>query len=165
MAELLITIASKDQGGLYRFDTARNHLERLSDQPVRGVTRGPDAYYFTGNTGAIFRFETQTGRVQQVARLPLTGCHDLRWCDGSYFLVATYGNQVLRLNEQFEVQDRLQIMESDEDLCHANCLAWVDGRMLLSIFTLSGGRREDKNKSTAWFTHGKELALDWDSKR
>src|SRR5262249_33772697 len=48
--------------------------------------------------------------------------------------------------------------------CHANCLLPLDGQLLLTVFTLSPGRREEKRLSRAWRYEGKVLRLDWASK-
>lgn len=153
-----------EQGGVYLLETGNGRLTRVCKQPARGLTRGPDAFYFVEIDGRIFRLDPDGWTVRQVAETGLRGCHDLKWLNGEFYLVASIGNRVARLNSDFQVRDVLQVIEDESDVCHANCLEWVNGEMLLSVFTLSPGRREEKRKSRRWRREGKVLRLDWERK-
>lgn len=165
MAQLLVSSCGGEHGGLYSLDTETGELGRIFNSPIRGITPGPGGYYAVSHTGSVYVFEPATWQVEERARLPFNGCHDLRWDGEHFYLAVVYGNQVVRLDERFRVTDRIQIADDEDDVVHPNCLTWVDGRMVLSVFTLAPGRREDKRFSDAWRTHGKLLALDWRHKR
>jgi hypothetical protein len=167
MPRLLVTNCTNPPGpgGVYLLDTASGRVRRVHDLASRGLTLGPDGVYVVGNKGAIHHINLDTWRVTQRADLQLDGSHDLKWIDGSFYLVASVGNLVVRLDENLREIDRMQIVEDEGDVCHANCLLGLNGEILLSIFTLSPGRRAEKRKTPAWRTEGKVLRLDWPRKR
>src|SRR5205823_5142144 len=72
--------------------------------------------------------------------------------------------RIVRLDRDLREIDSLQIVESEEDVCHANCIEEVNGELLLSIFTLSPGARAEKNGTRVWQSEGKVLRLDWERK-
>ncbi len=152
-------------GGVYLLDTEHWAPRRILDHPTRGVTLGPDGYYTVGNTGRVYRLDAENWRPTQVAETGYHGSHDLRWYDGSFYLVTCTGNQVIRLDRAFRPVDVLKIVEDDGDVCHANCLLQTGGELLLCIFTLSPGRREEKRTSEDWRHNGKILRLDWERRR
>jgi len=164
MARILLTNCSPDGGGLYLLDTGSAQLKRLFDQSCRGMTWGPDGLYVVRDRGEIYRVDLASGAATLRAETGLRGCHDLRWIDGWFYLVACYGNQVLRLHADLKPVDTLQVVADPADVCHANCLAHVDGELLLSIFTLTPGERSAKNGTPVWRTEGKILRLDWERK-
>lgn len=167
MAHLLVTNCTPHvgEGGVYLLDTGSGSVRRLHDQPVRGMTRGPDAFYLVGNNGAVHRLDPGTWTLSPCAEVQARGCHDLQWHEGEFYLVASYGNRVLRLDPQFRVVDRFEVVPQEGDVCHANCLAYVDGRWLLTIFTLTPGQRQEKRHTPEWRHDGKIIALDWAAKR
>lgn len=166
MSRLLITNHSPDRhGGIYLLDARRKRLRKIFDQPVRGITRADDGrYYFVHEEGAIFRMEPESWKVSLVAKTGFRLCHDLKFLNGCFYLVACRGNHVVRLDHQGRVIDLMQIIEQDADVCHANCIAEVNGELLLTIFTLTPGTRAEKTKTNAWRREGKILRLDWEKK-
>ncbi len=162
---LLISTPNPPLEGLYVLDTASGASRRIHSRRVRGVTRGPDGYYFSEHDGAIFHLHPLTLEITLRAETGQNGCHDLRWIDGAFYLVASYGNRVTRFDERMKRIDDLQLVPDEGDVCHPNCLIERDGELLLSIFTLTQGRREVKNQSDAWRTAGKILRLDWSAGR
>lgn len=167
MPRLLVSncTLSESEGGVYLLDTDRRTVRRVHDLPCRGITEGPDGYYAVGNKGAVYHLDPHTWTSRLRAKHDLDGAHDLRWTGDGFFLVASYGNWVLRLDRDLQIVDRFQVVEDPGDVCHANCLLQSDGELLLSIFTLSPGRREEKRRTPAWRTEGKILRLDWPGKR
>ena len=125
MPRLLITNCTLDPaaGGVYLLDTTTGDLKRIHDQPTRGITRGPDGFYAVGNGGAVYHLDPATWKATHRAETGLNGAHDLRWLGGDeYYLVASRGNIVARLDRDFNVLDTLRIVDSEEDVCHANFL-------------------------------------------
>lgn len=165
MARLLITNTTRPKGGIFLLDTGSGELRQLYDQPTHGLTRAPDGFYCIENFGSIHHLDPKSWKVTKRAETGFEGCHDLRWIDGSFYMVASQGNWVARLDPELRILDRMQIVASDDDVCHANCLIARDGELLLSIFTLSPGRREEKRFTRPWKTEGKILRLDWERKR
>lgn len=167
MARLLVTNCTNPPGpgGVYLLDTDTGSVRRVHDAASRGLTLGPDGVYVVGNKGDIHHLDLHTWRSTLRADLALDGSHDLKWIDGSFYLVASLGNLVVRLDENLREIDRMRIVEDEGDVCHANCLLGLDGEILLTIFTLSPGRRAEKRKTPAWRTEGKILRLDWPNKR
>lgn len=165
MARLLVSNCTVDPetGGVYLLDTATGTHRRVVDQPARGLTRGPDGYYAAGNNGEIFRIRTDTWTTEQLATLDLKGCHDLRWVRDRFYLVASHGNQVVELAPDLTPRGRYQVVEHDGDVAHPNCLLEWEGRLLLSIFTLSPGTRMEKRSTPAWRHEGKILRLNWEA--
>lgn len=164
MPRILVTNCSKAGGGAFVLDTETGRVEQIHPRSTRGITNGPDGIYFVENHGDVYRLDPESLQATQVARTGLDGCHDLRWIDDHFYLVACTGNLVQRLDRNLQPVDSLQIVPDEADVCHANCLIRLDGRLLLTIFTLSPGRREEKNTSRAWTSEGKVLALDWERK-
>ena len=152
-------------GGVYLLDTESGASRRILDHPTRGITRGPDGYYAVGNTGRVYHLDAETWTPTQRAETGFNGSHDLRWYDDSFYLVACTGNQVIRFDRDFRQTDVFTIVEDEGDVCHANCLLRVNGELLLCIFTLSPGRREEKRLTEDWRHNGKILRLDWDRKQ
>jgi hypothetical protein len=95
--------------------------------------------------------------------LPLRGVHDIRW-DGRHFhIVASLSNEVVRLDRDLKTVESFRVVDCEDDVCHANCLHVEDGRMLLSVFTLSPGTRDQKRLTDVWRSHGKVLELVWET--
>lgn len=163
MARLLFTNCTEnaEHGGVYLFDTVTKQHRRVLAHPSRGITQGPDGMYVVGTRGAIYHLDPETWQSTLKTDTKLAGSHDIRWLNGEFVLVASRGNWVVRLDEQFKQIDSMQIVADDGDVCHANCLVEVDGSQLLTIFTLSPGLREEKRHGMAWRTEGKVLRLDW----
>ncbi|MFN3652276.1 MAG: DUF4915 domain-containing protein [Armatimonadota bacterium] len=165
MPRLLVTNHSTTgDGGIYLLDTGSGALRRLYDQPTHGITRGPDGFYFVEHHGDVSRLEPGTWKVEKRAETRFDGCHDLRRVADGYFLVASRGNRVVRLNDDLTVRDVMQIVPSEADVCHPNCLIEANGELLLCVFTLTPGPRNKKNRSEAWQRAGKILRLDWERK-
>lgn len=167
MARLLVTNCTQDPatGGVYLLDTRSGETRRVHDHPTRGMAITPDGIYAVGNKGAVYHLDPKTWKSRLKVDLKLDGSHDLRWINGGFYLVASQGNQVVRLDPDLRPVDRMQIVEDEGDVCHANCLLEVNGQLLLTIFTLSPGRREEKRHSQEWRTNGKVLRLDFPNKR
>lgn len=165
MARLLITSHTKGKGGIFLLDSGSGRLERIHDQPTHGLTRGPDGFYFVENYGNIFHLETETWKVTHRAATGYDGCHDLRYLRDHFYLVASQGNWVARFDPHLRPVDTFQVVEDANDVCHANCLIEAEGRLLLSIFTLAPGPREEKRLTPVWRHEGKILGLDWEAKR
>lgn len=161
MTELLITNCAPDGGGVYIIDTASGDARQVHDVMTRGATWGPGGIYFVENDGRIHVMDPEDQSPRVATETGERGCHDLRWIDGFFYLVACRGNRVVRYDRDWNRVDQLQIVDHDDDVCHANCL--IDSRwgLLLTIFTLSPGIREEKNRSDPWRFGGKVLRLDW----
>ncbi len=167
MAKLLITNHTpSEEGGVFLLDTLANgrsgELRRVSEVPARGITRGPDGLYFVENYGGIYRLDPKDWSTTKMGECGLTWCHDLKYFGGEFVVVASKGNRVAKLDGQFQVKDEIRIVDDPNDVCHANCLEEVKGQMLLSIFTLAPGTREQKRGSHTWRHEGKIVRLDWD---
>lgn len=166
---LLVSNNTKNPGpgGLYLVDTRRGNAKRIFDQPCRGITRGPggQGLYFVTNQGRVCSLEPETWRTETLAEIGIRGSHDLRYIDGHFYLVVSDGNQVIRLDRSFREVDRLVLLDDPGDVYHVNCLVEQEGQLLLSLFTLSPGRREEKRLGEAWRTEGKVVRLDWPAKR
>ncbi|MFN3650810.1 MAG: DUF4915 domain-containing protein [Armatimonadota bacterium] len=163
MARLLITNFTPDEGGVYLLDADTSELTRLTEQPSRGITRGPDGYYVVGTRGFVWRLAPESWEVTPIGDTALHGAHDFRWIDDHFYLVASDSNRIARFDRELRPVDDLQIIRQEDDVCHANCLAQVNGQLLLTIFTLSPGRRQEKNETDAWAYEGKVLRLDWET--
>lgn len=167
MPRLLVTNCSHDPdaAGIYLLETRTGDVKRVLTHPIRGVTSTPAGIFAVGNKGTIYHLDPAKWVSRQVADLKFDGSHDLRWINGEFFLVASLGNLVIRFDTDFRELDRMKIVDDDGDVCHANCLVQMDGDLLLSIFTLSPGRREEKRHGLPWRTEGKILRLDWEKKQ
>lgn len=164
MNRLLITSNATNGGGIYLLDPnpAKGSITRIYDQPTHGITRGPDGYYFVENFGSVFHLEPETWKVTKRAETGFRGCHDLKYTGDDFYLVASTGNWVARLDRDIQVRDKMQIVKSDTDVCHANCLVEADGQLLVSIFTLVIGPRMEKRFTTPWRRAGKIIRLNWE---
>jgi hypothetical protein len=169
MARYLVTSSARKVGGLFLLDSATGATRKLLEGSYRGLTRGPDGGYYvvSGSRSqqaphaAIYRVDPGSGESELLAEHAIGDSHDLRWIDGHFYLVASLGNQIVRLDERCRMIDRMQIVEDDRDVCHVNCLSRMDGELYCSIFTLSPGERKDKRLTGAWHTEGKVLKLDY----
>lgn len=164
MARLLITTCTPPQEGVYLLDTSGPKVTRLHNRPTRGITEGPNGFYFVEHRGSIFHLCPETWQVIRKLETGLEGCHDLRWIGEEFFLVSSYGNRISRYDRKLRLLDSMQIVEDEGDVCHANCLIEVDGEFLLSVFTLTPGRREEKRNGEIWRHDGKVLRLEWGRK-
>lgn len=168
MARLLLTNHTKDKdssdGGIYLLDTGSGAVRQICREPMRGVTRGPGGYFFVTTGGEIYGADAACEQVRRLASTGFEACHDLRWNGDCFELVASRGNRVIRLDESFREIDRMQIIEDEEDVCHANCVAHKDGFTYLSIFTLAPGPQRVKRLTNRWRRDGKVLRLDWSSR-
>jgi hypothetical protein len=166
MARILITnhTRAKDTG-IYVLDTKTAGLTRLYDRPANGVTRSPQGIFFVEPEGDVYHVDPDRGEVKKRAETGFRWCHDLRWIRDSFYLVSSKTNRIVRLDPDFKPVDSMQVVEQDDDVCHANCIVEVNGEMLLTIFTLSPGTRKQKNRSEPWRREGKILRLDWERKK
>jgi len=167
MPRLLVTNCTIEPplGGIYLLDTDTRETRRLMDEPMRGITYAPGGIYALGNHGAIFHVDPLTLTATKAAEIPFDGCHDMKWVQGGFCLAASLGNFVARLDDQFNVTDRVQIVEDSDDVCHVNCLAELNGALYASIFTLAPGPRREKRYTTPWRTEGKILRIDFPNQR
>ncbi|MFN3650811.1 MAG: DUF4915 domain-containing protein [Armatimonadota bacterium] len=165
MPRILVTNHTRgSEAGVYLLETETGGLRRLYDRRVNGITRGRDGIYFIEPDGIICHLDPATWKVTQRCATPYQACHDLRAVGDEFYLVASTGNRVVRLDSSLNVLDELRVVQSDDDICHANCIEAANGHLLLSIFTLSPGRRQEKNTTPVWFREGKVLRLDWETK-
>lgn len=172
MARYLFTNAARTGGGLYSLDTASGEMKRVLEGSFRGMTEGDDGciYVVSGyrnpaeDVSILHRIEPGTWRAEILATHSVKDSHDLRWNGDGFFLVASVGNRILRLDRHGALVDSLQIIADDRDICHVNCLATFDDDLYCAVFTLSPGDRESKRLTGAWHTEGKILRLDWSAK-
>src|SRR5262249_54313478 len=135
MAQYLFTSSSHGVGGTFLLDSTTGATRKLLAGSFRGITSGPDGCYY-GVTGTrhtdygpnmvhravIYRIEPGTWKAEAVAEHPVGDTHDLLWFNGHFYLVASLGNQIIRLDERCRWLDRMQIVEDERDVCHVNCL-------------------------------------------
>lgn len=152
------------EGGVYLLDTDSSRLTKVCKTPARGLTRGPDGYYFVEDEGVIHHLDPESWKVTRRAETGFRWCHDLRYFDGEYVLVASRGNRVARLGSDLQVREVIQIIEDENDVCHANCVEQVNGGTLLCVFTLLPGKRADKRGTDSWRRDGKVLRVNWETK-
>jgi hypothetical protein len=172
MAHYLLTSNSQIAGGVYLLDSRSGEVQRVLRGSFRGITRGPDGAWYTvtgsrnttKDTSTIHRLELSTLDTEIIAEYPVKDSHDLKWVDGHFYLVGSVGNQVLRLDAQGQLVDRIQIVEHPDDICHVNCLIGMNGGVYCTVFTLSPGTRREKTDTGLWHTEGKLLRLDWERK-
>ncbi len=163
MAQLLITNSSRSAaGGVYRLDTETSAVRRISDLAPRGITRGPDGWYVVENGGNVHRLDPESGATTLAAETGLKAAHDIRFHRGSFYIVSSKRNRVVRLSPSFQKEAQVVIARAAIDTCHANCLLPMATQMLLSVFTLSEAGRLEKRLTRDWRHSGKILALDWD---
>lgn len=169
MARYLFSSSSKAVGGVFLLDSGTGATRRILEGSSRGLTRGPDGGYYvvsgyrnpTEGSSTLHRIDPESWTAELVAEYPLGDCHDLKWIDGHFYLVASLGNQIVRLDRDGRVADRMQIVEDHRDICHVNCIAEAGGELYCTIFTLSPGERKEKRYTDAWFEEGKILKLDF----
>jgi hypothetical protein len=171
MPEYLFSSATRAAGGLFLFDSGTGKVVRLLEGSYRGLTPGPGgAFYAVSGTHnvreapdhrcVVYRLEPGRWAAEPVAEFPVGDSHDLRWIGGHFYLVASVGNLILKLDAEGREIGRMQIVEDPDDVCHVNCLTGMDGRLFCSVFTLSPGSRKEKRLTGAWHTEGKVLELD-----
>jgi len=173
MPQYLVTSNSIVQGGVYLLDSATGEVRRVLKGSYRGLTRGPDGAFYavTGqrnpkrDVSTIVRLTTDPWHAEPLAVHPVKDSHDLKWIGGSFYLVASVGNRILRLDAGGGLLDEFRLAPDDRDTCHVNCLVEADGALLCTVFTLTPGDRREKNHTGAWHTDGKLLRLDWDARR
>jgi len=170
MASYLCTSASARNGGVFLVDSDLGTTRRVLGGSFRGLTRGPDGaiYVVAGSRNdpsrdraVVHRLEPADWTARQAADLPYRDSHDLRWIDGSFYLVASVGNYIIRLDAAFRELERMQIVPDERDVCHVNCLLEREGALYACIFTLSPGERREKRRTGAWSSEGKLLLLDF----
>ena len=172
LARYLFTNAARTGGGLYLLDTATGEMERVLEGSFRGLTEGGDGclYVVSGyrnpaeDVSILHRIERDTWRSEVLATHPVKDSHDLRWNGDGFYLVASVGNRILRLDRQGALIDSMQVVEDDRDICHVNCLTSFEDQLYCAVFTLSPGDRESKRLTGAWHTEGKILRVDWEAK-
>lgn len=173
MPHYLFTSSAPSTGGVFAADTATGRYCRIYEGSCRGLTRGPDGAFYTvtgyRNTtedlSTVHRIDPRTWETRELARFPLKDSHDLRWIGDSFYLVASVGNWILRLNAACRELDRMQIVEDPRDICHFNCLTEHEGSLYGTLFTLSPGERREKRATPAWFFEGKVVRLDYPGRR
>lgn len=170
----LISSVSHGGDGVFRFDLESGDRETLVPGRFRGITAGPDGWHYAvtgsrrqerGVETHIFRFKPETREVEDLGPFAWRGCHDLRWYGDGFYLVASVGNYIVKLNERLEQVDHMQIVEDARDVCHVNCLGHHNGSLYASVFTLSPGPRSEKRMTSAWTTEGKVLKIDFAARR
>src|SRR4051812_2327025 len=105
MSRYLFTSSSKTVGGVFLLDTRRKAPERVMDGPFRGMTEGPDGsiYVVSGyrdpeqGHSVFYRLDPATWKSEKLAEYPIGDCHDFKWIGDHFYLVASLGNQVIRL--------------------------------------------------------------------
>lgn len=161
MARLLITNCAPEGGGVYVVDSATGKIATLHEGIVRGACRTGAGIFCVENDGVVHQLDPDSGAGQPVAATGLSGCHDIRFIDNCFYLVACRGNRVVRFSSDWRRLDEMQIVEHEGDVCHANCLIPSQRGLLLTIFTLQPGVREEKNQTEGWRYEGKVLRLEW----
>jgi len=172
MGFYLFTSNSALRGGVYLLDSRSGRVDRVLRGSFRGLTRGPDGawYVVSGSrnpqrdSSTIHRLDPRDWSSDVVVEHAVKDSHDLKWIDGHFYLVASVGNQILKLDRHGALVDRLQIAENEHDTCHVNCLIEVAGEQYCTVFTMRPGERRDTHRTEAWHTDGKLLRLDWERK-
>lgn len=172
MPHYLFTSNARGEGGVYLLDSGRGTVRKLLRGSYRGLTRGPEGGFYTvsgyrnptRDTTTLHRLEPRTWCSEEIGRYPVKDSHDLRWIDGAFYLVASVGNQILKLAADGRVLDRMQLVPDERDICHVNCVIQHRGELYCTLFTLSPGERREKHRRPEWFTEGKLLRLDFAGK-
>jgi hypothetical protein len=134
MARLLVSSCNLARGGIYYVNTGTGKARRVFRRSCRGMALGPDGIYTVlEERGIIYRLEPWTWEATRVTNTHLHGAHDLRWIDGSFYVVGCKGNVVARFDPGFEPLDRFTVVDSPEDVCHANCLTTSGESLLPSV--------------------------------
>src|SRR4051812_43382222 len=119
MARYLFSSSSKAVGGVFLLDSGTRATRRALESSSRGLTRGPDGAYYVvcgyrnpaEGSSTLHRIDPESWAAELVAEYPLGDCHDLKWIDGHFYLVASLGNQIVRLDRSCREADRMQIVE------------------------------------------------------
>ena len=145
LPEPLFVSAPNGGGLLYAH---RHLLMPLLDEDATGLSVTADGMLWCVQAdGSRSLREIREGRLlaTPLAQTPLD-LHDvLRGPDGT-FAVFTETNQVVRLDEAFQVCEQWRFGD-EPDCAHVNCLAWHDGRLLASMFGDFAGHRGYKGQS------------------
>lgn len=173
MAYYLLTNAAKSNGGAFLIDTTRGRKRKVLRGSFRGVTQAPDGSFWVvsgsrrtqAEKSAVHRIDPRDWSSEKIGDYEVRDSHDLRWFRGHFYLVASVGNVILKLDREGREVDRMQIVEDARDIVHVNCLTEIDGALYCTIFTLTPGERKLKSATGAWHTEGKLLKLDFDNKR
>lgn len=173
MAHYVFTSNAVRESGVYLLDSQAGGPRKILAGSFRGATRGPDGCFYAvsgirnpkKDVSTIYRIDPETWRSEQLTSHPLRDSHDLKWIDGHFYLVASVGNWILKLDAQGREVDRMQIVEDARDICHVNCLVRWQGDLYCTVFTLTPGERREKRLTAAWHTEGKLLKLDFARRR
>src|SRR5687768_14214187 len=71
----------------------------------------------------LIALTSETWEVEDRGELPYRGCHDLRWTGDAFYLAASFGNRLVRLDEKGRETGIYQLVETNEDVCHLNSIA------------------------------------------
>lgn len=171
MSHYVFTSNALAEGGVYTLNSDTGRVRRRLKGSFRGITEGPDGclYVVSGSrnprkdTSEIHRIQPTRWETEKIAVHPVKDSHDLKWIRGHFYLVASVGNQILKLDAEGNLVSRMQIVPDERDICHVNCLAEQDGHLYATVFTLSPGSRREKNQTGLWHTEGKLLRLDFEA--
>ena len=167
MPRYLFSSASRSErcGGVFTFDSHTGERHQVVRAPCRGLTPGPGGCFFAvDRDSAIHRIEPGTWQSEVVTTVDAEDAHDLRWIDDGFYLIASLGNRLLRLDADLRIVDEMRVVDDERDICHLNCLAWMDDALFCTLFTLTPGDRKAKRLSGAWMTEGKVIRVDFAAK-
>ena len=173
MARYLFTSVSSTRGGIWLFDSATGETQRLVKGHFRGITLGPDGrwwavsgrrYRSRAHRTRLVAVTPESWEVEERGELPYRGCHDLRWTGDAFCLAASFGNRLIRLDEEGRETGVFQLVETNEDVCHLNSVAALDGEMYCTVFSLEPGTRGEKRGTPAWHSAGMLLRVDFDAR-
>jgi hypothetical protein len=170
----LFTSVSSARGGIWLFDSESGSTQRLVDGHFRGITLGPDGRWWAvsgrrhksrAHRTRLIALTPETWQVEDRGELPYRGCHDLRWTGDAFYLAASFGNRLVRLDENGRETGVFQLVETNEDVCHLNSIAMLDGELYCTVFSLEPGTRGQKRGTPAWHSAGMVLRIDFDARR
>lgn len=164
MPRLLITCCNRD-GALLLGDGEGEPFRALAEGNFRGMCAHNGLAYAITGEGALYEIDPETARCDQVAELPLGGCHDLRCLGDAFWIAASHDNTLARYDLQWQEAGKLQFFPSDEDCIHFNSLDGDGQNLYCSIFTFTPDTRRHKRLTSIWRKDGRILNVDWETGR
>jgi hypothetical protein len=174
VSRYLFTSVSSTRGGIWLFDSVSGETTRLVEGHFRGITPGPDGRYWAvsgrrqrsrAHRTRLVALTPESWKVEDRGELPYRGCHDLRWTGDAFYLAASFGNHLVRLDETGRETGDFQLVPTAEDVCHLNSVAALKDELYCTVFSLEPGTRRKKRGTSAWHSAGKLLRVDFDARR
>jgi hypothetical protein len=146
--KIWLVTCCNELGGLFKFNPRTDEYKKLLEEDCRGIARYKDHYVLATTSSGLMLLDKKC-RVISTNKRPFLDYHGVAISKNFAYVVETHRNAIgiYQLPELVKVHD-MQLFPEEEDILHMNDLFIYKGRLFISMFSLDGHWRPQKEKAS-----------------